>query len=104
MALSPIAFTTSAPGELGRSTNATRAPAFRNRSAVARPSPDAAPVTNATLDANDAIVVVLGLLRGRWTKEYLARGLIVAVADGFLVVQCCRADCVTRSRNNSLNS
>ena len=43
----PMALAVSAPGEAGRSSNATVAPAATRRSAVARPSPEAPPVTMA---------------------------------------------------------
>src|SRR5207247_2234090 len=43
----PSVFATSAPADAGRSRSATRPPAATRRSAVARPSPEAPPVTTA---------------------------------------------------------
>src|SRR5213594_1928035 len=51
-AASPSDFATSAPGEAGRSRMAMRAPAPASRAAVARPRPDAPPVTTARTDAS----------------------------------------------------
>ena len=47
--LAPSDLATSAPSEVGRSHSMTLAPWRRNRSAVARPSPDADPVTKLTI-------------------------------------------------------
>ncbi len=46
-ACAPSALATSAPPEPGKSSRATRAPAATRRLAVARPSPEAPPVTTA---------------------------------------------------------
>src|SRR5262245_34205029 len=47
MARSPMAFATSVPDDAGRSSRATDAPTAMSRSDVARPSPEAPPVTTA---------------------------------------------------------
>src|SRR5919109_345914 len=51
-AASPSDFATSAPGDAGRSRMAMRAPAAASRAAVARPRPDAPPVTTPRTDAS----------------------------------------------------
>lgn len=48
MTLSPSSLATSAPLDVGRSPRTTFEPARANRSTVARPKPEAPPVTNAT--------------------------------------------------------
>lgn len=48
VAFSPISLATLSPSDVGRSQNTTLAPFLAKRAAVARPSPDAPPVTSVT--------------------------------------------------------